>query len=310
MPFYLPAFPYPPAGEGYWGARTSTINWCEEDYYATMYSAEIVNTATNLIFVFLAYKGISSCIRHGHERVFLIGFLGYLSIGVGSMCFHSSLKYPMQLLDELSMIYTTCIMVYALFSHRQSTRACIAIFLALLGLAVFITGYYHYLQDPKFHQNMFALLTIVVTLRSMWLMEFLLRPSRRPKRGVATSVDNAEQARGDRRDEGILKTMWAMYACGLSACAIGFLIWKLDNIFCGTLRRWRRDVGLPWGILLEGHGWWHLFTGVAGYFNLTRLIWLRYCLDGEQDNFELAWPSVLTSVPVVARVEDKKKKLT
>jgi len=30
----------------------------------------------------------------------------------------------------------------------------------------------------------------------------------------------------------------------------------LDNMFCGTLRRWRRDIGLPWGILLEGHGWW------------------------------------------------------
>jgi ABC-type uncharacterized transport system permease subunit len=63
-----------------------------KDYYATIYSAEIVNTLTNLMFVFLAYKGISSCIRYGHERVFLIGFLGYLSIGVGSMCFHSSLK--------------------------------------------------------------------------------------------------------------------------------------------------------------------------------------------------------------------------
>jgi hypothetical protein len=63
-----------------------------KDYYATVYSAEIVNTLTNLIFVYLAYKGISSCIRHGHDRVFLIGFLGYLSIGIGSMCFHSSLK--------------------------------------------------------------------------------------------------------------------------------------------------------------------------------------------------------------------------
>jgi dihydroceramidase len=50
--------------------------------------------------------------------------------------------------------------------------------------------------------------------------------------------------------------MWTMIACGLSAVAGGFLIWNLDNIFCGTLRRCRRDIGLPWGILLEGHGWW------------------------------------------------------
>jgi dihydroceramidase len=222
--------------------------------------------------VFLAYKGTSSCIRYGHERVFLIGFLGYLSIGVGSMCFHSSLKCmhnysplndkanlatdPMQLLDELSMIYTTCIMVYALFSYRQSTRTCIAIFIAILSLAMFITGYYHYVQDPKFHQNMFALLTVIVVFRTIYMMEFLLRPSRRAKRADVKLVNNSEYARANRRDEDILKTMWAMIACGLSAMAIGFLIWKLDTIFCGTLRRWRRDVGLPWGILLEGHGWW------------------------------------------------------
>ena len=155
------------------------------------------------------------------------------------------------------MIYTTSIMVYALFSHRQSTRACIAIFLAIFSLAVFITSYYYYIQDPKFHQNMFALLTAVVALRSMWLMEFLLRPSRRAnKRGDVALIDDAEQARVDRRDKDILKTMWTMIACGLSAAAIGFLFWKLDNVFCGTWRRWRRDVGLPWGILLEGHGWW------------------------------------------------------
>ena len=111
MQFHLPSTPYPPAGEGYWGTRTSTINWCEEasiarlpsnhnrstnknlkDYYATIYSAEIVNTLTNLLFVFLAYKGISSCIRYSHAGIFLIAFLGYLSIGIGSMCFHSSLK--------------------------------------------------------------------------------------------------------------------------------------------------------------------------------------------------------------------------
>ena len=162
----------------------------------------------------------------------------------------------MQLLDELSMIYSTCILVYALFSYRQSTKACIALSLALLSLAMFITGYYYYIKDPVFHQRMFALLTAIVTFRSMWLMESVLRPSRRAERGDAALIDDAEQARVNRRDEQILKTMWTMVACGLSGIAIGFLIWRLDTVFCGTLRRWRREVGLPWGILLEGHGWW------------------------------------------------------
>jgi dihydroceramidase len=52
MPSWLPSIPYPPDREdGYWAPITSTIDWCEENYYATPYSAEIVNTLTNLSFV-------------------------------------------------------------------------------------------------------------------------------------------------------------------------------------------------------------------------------------------------------------------
>ena len=59
---WLPAVPYPPhdPNKGYWLPVTSTINWCEEDYYATPYAAEIVNTITNATFVFLSLMGISS----------------------------------------------------------------------------------------------------------------------------------------------------------------------------------------------------------------------------------------------------------
>jgi len=74
--------------------------------------------------------------------------------------------------------------------------------------------------------------------------------------GYVNTGDELEQARMDSRDVEILRTMWKMIACGLSAVAGGFLIWNLDDIFCPTLRRWRREVGLPWGIVLEGHGWW------------------------------------------------------
>jgi dihydroceramidase len=60
----------------------------------------------------------------------------------------------------------------------------------------------------------------------------------------------------DRRDAKILAAMWTMIACGMFMFLAGFVIWSLDNRYCSTLRRWRRSVGLPWGILLEGHGWW------------------------------------------------------
>src|SRR5271170_1584970 len=74
------------------------------------------------------------------------------------------------------MIYTTCLMIYAGLSYSQSTSFRILLASFLIGLSVFITVYYHYLQDPTFHQNAYALLTAVVLLRSMYVMERNIRP--------------------------------------------------------------------------------------------------------------------------------------
>jgi dihydroceramidase len=171
----------------------------------------------------------------------------------------------MQLIDELSMIYTTCLMSYAVFSYSRSVAFRVSLASLLTFLAVFITLYYHYLQDPVFHQNAYAILTTIVVLRSMWVMEFTLRPSLRKSTenhrleqqadGVVV-MSKAEQKRENVRDKDILRTMWIMVAFGLTIFLGGFGIWSLDNKFCGGLRKWRREVGLPWGILSEGHGWW------------------------------------------------------
>ncbi|KPI40798.1 Alkaline ceramidase 3 [Cyphellophora attinorum] len=293
------SWPYPSGAlSGYWRPVTSTINWCEEDYYATPYSAELINSLTNLWFIYLAQRGIRNCLSQRHDRIFLWAFSSYLMIGVGSFIFHSTLKYPMQLLDELSMIYTTCILFFATFEHGLEGRNRVLLGVLVGGIAIFVTGYYHYLGDPVFHQNVFAFLTAVVFFRSLWKMEKTLRPSRRMS---VQGVSAAEQARRDRRDGDILRAMWKMIPFGLLSVASGFLVWNLDNIYCDDLRRWRRAVGLPWGILLEGHGWWHLLTGVAEYFNIVWSIWLRHCLDGRQDEVELRWPTMLSSMPEVVR---------
>lgn len=131
----------------------------------------------------------------------------------------------MQLVDELSMIYTTCLMCYASFSYSRSSPVKIFLAVALAGLAVFITLYYHYLQDPVFHQNAYALLTTVVVLRSMYTMEVALRPKWRKSREEdrlarerqGLPVPSKErQEYENARDLKILNTMWFMVVYGLS----------------------------------------------------------------------------------------------
>jgi len=121
--------------------------------------------------------------------------------------------------------------------------------------------YYHYLQDPVFHQNAFAMITILVVGRSVYMMEINLRPSLRKKYPNASHIppgqlSPTEKLANEERDKLILRRMWLMVGSGVSIFLGGFGIWALDRVFCSNIRRWRHQIGLPWGILLEGHGWW------------------------------------------------------
>jgi hypothetical protein len=35
-------------GQGYWGDKSATVNWCEADYTVTIYCAELVNVLSSL----------------------------------------------------------------------------------------------------------------------------------------------------------------------------------------------------------------------------------------------------------------------
>jgi dihydroceramidase len=43
---------------------------------------------------------------------------------------------------------------------------------------------------------------------------------------------------------------------------LGYFLWQIDGIYCTELTALRRSVGMPWGFLLELHGWWHGLTAV------------------------------------------------
>ncbi|RYP23972.1 hypothetical protein DL765_000858 [Monosporascus sp. GIB2] len=154
------SFPYRQSREGFFGAKTATLNFCEEastrisraytwrteyadqwfqDYAMSYWCAEVCNTLTNILFLWLGSRGIRSAYRNCHPSVFIVGFVGYTVVGLGSTLFHATLKYPMQLVDELSMIYTTCLMCFATFSYARSTVFSYLLGTVLTGLAWFIT---------------------------------------------------------------------------------------------------------------------------------------------------------------------------
>ena len=122
-----------------------------------------VQTVTNGLFLWLGVSGIRNCIQESHANIFLLAYLGYIVVGLGSILFHATLKCkcsrggikpkvcmneqatesrsidPMQLVDELSMIYTTCLMMYASFSYSRSRAFSTLLGVSLLSLAGSIT---------------------------------------------------------------------------------------------------------------------------------------------------------------------------
>lgn len=70
-----------------------------------------------------------------------------------------------------------------------------------------------------------------------------------------------------------------------------FAIWNVDNIFCPTLTAFKDYVGMPWSILLEFHGWWHIGTAVSAY---CFMVLVEYLTNPEDANFRrvgFAWPA-------------------
>ncbi|KAL7628185.1 alkaline ceramidase ydc1 [Parahypoxylon ruwenzoriense] len=280
------SFPYHEPRHGFWGEKTSTLNFCEE-------------TVTNALFVWLGYKGIRGCIKYSHPPIFFVTFAGYIVVGLGSTLFHATLKYPMQLIDELAMIYTTCFMCFATFSYGRSVRFSSCLGAGLVSLAWFITARYYKTKDPQFHQDAYAVLTAVVVLSNVWIMERILRPA---LKGREVARGRAHALKLPTTNE-VIRRMWIMVVAGLGIFLGGYLIWNLDNMYCGTIRKWRHQLGLPWAVVLEGHAWWHLMTGIGAYFYIIWRIWIHRCLDGDEDKYLLEWPWILR-MPEVAAIEN------
>lgn len=208
------------------------------------------------------------------------------------------------------MIYTTCLMAYASLSYTRSSRVQVALGVFFVLFCAFITAYYHYIQDPTFHQTVYAALTVFIVFRSLYSMECNLRPSMRRteekhrqerEKRKEPALSRQQNEYENKRDMEILTNMWILVGFGVSIFVGGFGIWAIDNAYCSTLRSWRRAIGMPWGFLLEGHGWWHLMTGVGAYCYIVWGIHLRHILNGDQEHYRMEWPSIF-QLPEIVKV--------
>uniref|UniRef100_H2Y7T3 Alkaline ceramidase n=1 Tax=Ciona savignyi TaxID=51511 RepID=H2Y7T3_CIOSA len=249
---------------GFWGKPTSTLDWCEENYVKTVYIAEFWNTISNLIMILPPFV---CALYYWHKKMemrYVWANISLLAVGVGSWMFHMTLWYEMQLLDELPMIYGTCVFLYALHHHATPVKQkSYPYIVSLVSVSVLVTVVYLQWKNPVFHQVCYAALVVFLLYEAILALKNY--PSIKP-----------------------------IVLASLCFYLFGFFLWNVDNVFCSNLRKMRSssDSELVTAAT-QLHAWWHIFTGYGTYLHIVfssqaRLLHLkRECKITKLGNF---WP--------------------
>uniref|UniRef100_A0A9L0SS52 Alkaline ceramidase n=3 Tax=Equus TaxID=9789 RepID=A0A9L0SS52_HORSE len=210
------------------------------------------NTVSNLIMIIPPIFGAIQSVRDGLEKRYIASYLALTVVGMGSWCFHMTLKYEMQLLDELPMIYSCCIFVYCMFEcFKMKNSVNYHLLFTLVLFSLIVTTVYLKVKEPIFQQVMYGMLVFTLVLRSVYIVTW------------------------------VYPWLRGLGYTSLGLFLLGFLLWNIDNIFCESLRNFRKKVPPIIGVTTQFHAWWHILTGLGSYLHIlfslyTRTLYLRY----------------------------------
>jgi dihydroceramidase len=226
---------------GYWGPVTATVDWCEANYRYSPYVCELWNTLSSLVIV---ATGLIGMVLHRAvlEARFALAFAAVTLVGVGSVAFHGTLRFELQMLDELPMIYSGLIMAFILVENRPQRRFGVWFPAVLIAHGVLVTvlcaSTRGTLEFAVFHAS-FGSLELFALAR----------------------VSAIAQKRAD-------PSLRRLYRLGMTSYALGLLAWFTDLKACGWLEGTLPSLGLPNPQL---HAVWHVLVS-CGLYWLTLVI--------------------------------------
>ena len=127
------------------GEPTANVNWCEHDYVASYFVAELCNTITSLLFyVTLGAVGLR---KYAAVNTYVaLGYATLLTVGFGSALFHATMLREMQLLDELPMLYLVSIFLILSFQIERCAWAVLSVCTTVCAVTVAFPQYYEIFQ--------------------------------------------------------------------------------------------------------------------------------------------------------------------
>lgn len=234
----------PLATRGIWGEPTSTLDWCEQNYEVTRYVAEFWNTITNGVMICTGLKGLYDVHTQGFEKRFHLCFASLLIVGLGSWLFHMTLRYEMQLLDELPMVWGGSILAYCMYQVRtppNQTNIWLATTLAVTCFAY--TAIYLVWKHPVIHFFAYGCIVASLVVLDFNVMRWQYNVS-----------------------------VFKCYVLGFILQMLGVIVWNIDTLACPQIETIRQKMPAALAPLSQLHGWWHIFAGYATYLHILSCI--------------------------------------
>ncbi|XP_013387674.1 alkaline ceramidase 3 [Lingula anatina] len=235
---------------GFWGPVTSTVDWCETNYEVSFYIAEFWNTISNVMMILPPLVGLLFAVKDAAEGRIVGCHIGLMLVGMGSWCFHMTLLYSSQLLDEMPMIWGTCFLIYTLYEVGSPPKSHNRILQCVLLLyCLFVTVVYTTTHNVIFFQVSYGIMVFAI---------------------VACSI----QVYRNFEHSNFLLVM------GILTYGTGFLLWNVDNLYCENLRHLRQWLPAALRPLTQMHAWWHVGAGIGTYTSIiyaahARLVYLK-----------------------------------
>jgi len=128
-----------PVTAGFWGIPTSSVDWCEANYAESRYVCELYNTVSSVAMLLVGLLGVALH-RRSLEARFSLAFGALAVVGLGSALFHATLRFELQMLDELPMLYLALVMVFILLELEPGRKFGSWLPLALVGHGIVVTA--------------------------------------------------------------------------------------------------------------------------------------------------------------------------
>lgn len=230
---------------------------------------------SNLVIIVPCLVGLYNCYAADLELRFYMSFLGLLAVGVGSWLFHMTLLWHYQLVDELSMIYASCIFLYCIVDTRFTTglRGALLV-IALLAYAFFVTYFYLHNKEAVFHQTAYGVQVAAIIALA-----------------YVKSRSAPERVR-------------ILYPIAITTYLSAFALWNVDNQLCGHLQWVRAYLGI-FAPVIELHAWWHIGVGIGSYLYVVFSIATR--LQQLQTHVHIDFVAGLPIVRPMARAQAKQQ---